>query len=895
MTDEDQRPDPDRLLERVDAEAPTPRAHLKIFFGAAPGVGKTFAMLEAARRLAADGTDVVVGVVETHGRAETRALLDGLEVLPRRRVEHRGITLDELDLDRALARHPDVILVDELAHTNAPGGRHLKRWQDVLELLDAGIDVYATLNVQHVESLADVVQQITGIKVRETVPDHLLDRADELELIDLAPEGLLERLAEGKVYLGDQAARAAQHFFKKGNLAALRELALRRTAERVDADVVAYRRQHGIERPWASSERILVAVGASPSSDRLIRAGKRAAERLDADLEVAFVDVPGRPLGDRDRDRVEAHLRLAESLGAEVVRLRGASVADTLLAHARDRNVTRILTGKPTHSRWRDLLRGSLLDTLIRRSGEIEIQVVAPIELAAPASAPGRFDHGPPARPWAYVSATAGVAAITIFGLVAYEYLTLADLAMVYLVAIMLAALAGRGPSLVAASVAVVALDFCFVAPRFTLAVKDLRHLLTFAVMFAAGLAVSELTTRLRRQERDATVRERRTAALLAFTRDVAAAGGVEDVAAATVRHVEDIMGVAAAVLVPEADGLGAAAGLMPLARQELTVASWSFEHGQPAGHGTATLPGAAITAIPLRPGDETLGVLVVAGPRGARAFDLEQRHLVDALARQAGVAIGRAQLATEAREATVKARTEELRSSLLSAVSHDLRTPLAVITGAATSLRDDATHLAPATHAELLDTIVAEARRLERVLQNLLGITRVETGLAPAREWVPVDELIGSALARVDDALGDRAVEVDLSLDLMLPVDPVLFEQVLINLLENAIKHGAPPIRISARQRGGDVEVEVADHGPGAPPGSEGRLFDKFFRAPGTRATGVGLGLAVCRGIVEAHGGTITAGANPGGGASFRVTLPAPPPPASPPLPAMLAEEAAP
>jgi len=878
------RPDPDALL----ASTPAPHARLKIYFGAAPGVGKTYAMLEAAQRLLADGVDVVVGIVETHGRPETRALLDGLPVVPRRVVAHRGLRLEELDLEAALVRRPAVILVDELAHTNSPGSRHVKRWQDVIELLDAGIEVHATLNVQHVESLGDVVQQITGVKVRETVPDRVLERADELELVDLAPEALLERLAEGKVYLGDQAARASQHFFQRGNLLALRELVLRRTAERVDAEVMAYRRAHGIERPWSARERILVGVGPSPSSERLIRAGKRTAERLDAAWEVACVDRPSRPLAERDRERIEAHLRLAESLGAEVVRLRGERIADALLAHARARNVTRILAGKPTHARWRDRLTGSVLETLIRESGEIDVHVVSPIEASAPPSPTPRRASAPRAGPWAYARAITAVLVVTGFGFVTFPRVTLADLAMLYIVAIMIGALAGRGPSLVAASGAVAAFDYCFVPPRFTLAVGDMQHVTTFAVMFGAGLAIAALTTRLRRQELDALDRERRTAALLAFTRDVAGADGVPDIAAVTVRHVEDLLGIAASVLVPDDPGDGgslqSAAGLMPLAVQEQTVVRWSFEHGKPAGHGTATLPGAAITAIPLRPADDTLGVLVAAGPRGAPGFTVDERHLVDTMARQAGLAIGRARLVAEAHDASVRARTEELRSSLLSAVSHDLRTPLAVITGAATSLRDDAEHLTPAAHDDLLTTIVDEARRLERVLQNLLGITRVETGLEPTREWVPVAELTGSALARLEDVLGDRAVEVEVPPDLMVPVDPVLFEQVLINLVENAVKHGAPPLHIAARRvgngRDGVVELEVRDHGPGLAPGTEARLFEKFFRAPGTRVAGVGLGLAVCRGIVVAHGGTIEATTAPGGGARFLIRLPAPPAP---------------
>ncbi len=888
MSDDIARPDPDALLARVQADERRERASLKVFFGAAPGVGKTFAMLESARRLAAEGVDVVVGVVETHGRHDTRALLDGLEILPRRAVEHRGVALDELDLEAALRRRPALLLVDELAHTNAPGSRHVKRWQDVMELLDAGIDVHTTLNVQHVESLGDVVQQITGVKVRETVPDAVLERADEIELIDLPPEALLERLAEGKVYMGTQAGRAAQHFFQRGNLLALRELALRRTAERVDAEVQAYRREHGIVTPWQAGESLLVCAGASPTSERLIRAGKRMAERLGASWRVVTVDVVGAaPLGAGDRDRLEAHLRLAESLGAEVVRLHGRSVASAVLEHARHRGVTRILAGKPTHARWRDWLRGSLLDDLIRDSGGVDIHVIAPLEEhgAPPGpgdAAPGGAAAGAPAR--GHLTAVGGVAVTTALGLVAFDYLTTADLAMLYLITIMLAALSGRGPSLLAASLAVAAFDFCFVEPRFTFAVRDARFLVTFAVMFASGLAISTLTTRLRRQELDAVVRERRTAALLAFTREVASADGVEEVAAVAVRHAEDLLGVAAAVLVPDDEGgLVPAAGLMPLAAQELTVARWSHDHAQPAGHGTATLPGAQIVATPLRSGAFGLGVLVVQGRRGARALDAEQRHLLGSLAGQTALALGRIRLGAEARDQALRARTEELRSSLLSAVSHDLRTPLAVITGAATSLRDDAAALTAATRAELLDTIVDEAKRLERVLQNLLGITRVETGLQPARDWVPVDELVGAALARLDDVLGDRQVEVAAPPELLVPVDPVLFEHVLINLIENASKHGAPPFRIEARRTGDAVEIDVVDHGPGLPPGGDAHLFDKFYRAPGTRAAGVGLGLAVCRGIVEAHGGTIRADNHPGGGARFRVTLPAPSPPKGP------------
>jgi two-component system sensor histidine kinase KdpD len=875
------RPDPDALLARVHADERRRAATLKVFFGAAPGVGKTFAMLETARRLARDGVDVVIGIVETHGRAETQALLEGLEVLPRKKVEHRGVVLEELDLEAALARKPEVILIDELAHTNAPGSRHVKRWQDVMELLEAGIDVHSTINVQHLESLGDVVQQITGVKVRETVPDAVLERADEIELIDLPPEELLERLSEGKVYMGDAAGRAAEHFFQRGNLLALRELALRRVAERVDVEVQAYRRERGIVAPWPSAERILVCAGASPSSEKLIRAGARMAERLGADWVVATVDQIGAtPLGDADRDRLEAHLRLAESLGAEVVRLRGVRVHEAILAHAREHNVTRILAGKPTHARWRDRLRGSLLDALIRGSGGIEIHVIAPHgHEGAPAA---ERDRPRGAEPIAYAWAAAGVAAVTALGLVVHDYVTLPDLAMAYLLAVMIASLAGRGPSLLAASLSVVLYDFCFVPPRFTLAVSDLGHLMTFVVMFAAGLSIATLTGRLRRQELDARHRERRAAGLLRFTREVAAADDADEVAAVAVRHAEEMLGVAASILVPEDGGgtLVAAAGLMPLAAQEVTVARWAHAHAQPAGYGTATLPGTRIIAIPLISGETSLGVLVVQSSKQARALGVEERHLADTIARQAALAIGRLRFAGEARDAALRARTEELRSSLLSLVSHDLRTPLAVITGAATTLRDQADTLTPAVGAELLATIVEEAQRLERVLANLLGITRVESGVEPSREWVPVEELIGAALGRLEAVIGERRVETAVPSDILVHVDPILFEQVLLNLVENAVKHGTPPFEISARRDGAVVEVAVRDHGAGLPPGAGDKIFEKFFRAAGSRTPGVGLGLAVVRGIVEAHGGTIAATNAPGGGARFAIRLPTAEPP---------------
>jgi len=878
MDDErDDRPDPDALLAQLKAEETrATRARLKIFFGAAPGVGKTYAMLQEARRAHADGDEFVVGVVETHGRRETEELLAGLPVLPRKSVQHRGVALAEFDLDAALVRKPRLILVDELAHTNAPGSKHVKRWQDVLDLLDAGIDVHTTINVQHVESLGDVIQQITGVRVRETVPDALIERADEIELVDISPDELLERLAEGKVYVPEQAQRAVQNVFHKGNLHALRELALRRTAERVDAEVRAYRKEKGISDTWATAERILVCVGPSPGSERLIRATKRIAEGLHAEWAAAHVEVLGAPpLSEKDRDRVEAHLRLVEALGGDVVRLAGRSVAGALLDYARETNVTRIVAGKPTHPRWRDLVSGSLLDSLIRGSGSIEVHVIAPVEKGKPPPASPIPRERPTAA--AYGWAVLAIAVATAACVMLADYATIAEITMVYLIAITLASLGGRGPSLLAASLAVAAFDFCFVPPKYTFAVSDLRYLMTFGVMFAAGIVISTLTTRLRGQERDALIRERHTAALLGFTRDIASATSPADVAAVTVEHLEASFPVSAAVLVPDPEepgALGAVAGLTPLAAQELGVVRWAFEHKQTAGKGTDTLPGARILAVPLVSGDDAVGVIAVQAKQDPRRRGGIAVALIEAIARQAGLALGRVKFAEQARDAALRIRTEEMRTALLSAVSHDLRTPLAVITGAATTLRDDGDRLPAAVRHDLSSQIVDDARRLERVLGNLLQLTRVESGLVPARELIPVEELVGGALTRMEGVLGTWKVDLDVPSDLAVPVDPVLFEQVLINLIDNAIKHGAPPLELHAAREGDKVIIDVVDHGRGVPAELGATLFDKFVRA--SNAPGAGLGLAVVRAIVEAHGGHVSVDNVPGAGARFRVELPA-------------------
>lgn len=875
----DERPDPDALLARLtDEETKASRGRLRIFFGFAPGVGKTYRMLEEAHALRAAGTDVVVGIVETHGRAETQSRLEGLPALPRRESSHRGRRLAELDLDAALARKPVLLLVDELAHTNAPGSRHAKRWQDVLELLDAGIDVFTTLNVQHVESLNDVVAQITHVVVRETVPDSLLERADQIELVDLLPEALLRRLAEGKVYLPAQAERAAANFFSTKNLLALRELALRRTAQHVDADVRQYREQHGVQETWRAGERILVCVGPSPSSDGLVRSAYRLAVGLRAPWIAAYVESIER---DSDRARLEKHLRLAETLGGTVVRLEGHRIAEALLRYAREHNVTRILVGKPTHARLLDRLRGSLLDDVVRGSGGIDVQVIG-----------GATDLGESARPPmastavdlpAYALATALVALTTAVGAALRAFLAIPDVEVLYVLAVLLAAIRlGRGPSILAAALGVAAYDFWFVRPFYTFAVEDARHVLTFALMFVVGLSVSTLADRIKKQQRGAVDRERRTAALYALSRELGAAAGVDEVMDVVARQAAELVDGAAHLLVPDDGDLrdrarhDVSGTAVELEAKELGVARWAFEHGTPAGLGTGTLPGSRTLCTPLSVGGRVVGVLALAPRTGP--LDHERRDALDPFARQAAFALERIQLAEQAERAALKAKAEELRSSLLSAVSHDLRTPLAVITGAATTLRDE-TRLPADTGRELLGSIVTEAERLERLVSSLLDMTRLEGGaVALHREWVPLEELAVSAIGRVRDRLSGREVAVRFAPDMPLAsVDPVLVEQLLVNLVENAAKHtpSGSPIEVAGEVSGAEHTLEVRDRGRGVPSGEEERIFEKFVRAPAEGATGVGLGLAICRAIAVAHGGRITAKRREGGGAVFAVALP--------------------
>ncbi len=886
------RPDPDALLARVkEEERRAGRGRLKIFFGASPGVGKTYAMLEEARARTRDGIDVVVGVVETHGRAETAALVEGLEVLPRRALEYRGVTLREFDLDAALARRPSLILVDELAHTNAPGSRHARRFQDVEELLSAGIDVYTTLNVQHLESLNDVVAQITGIQVRETVPDSILEQADELEVADLSAEDLLKRLEEGKVYVPEEAARAIDRFFRKGNLIALRELALRRAAERVDAQMRGYMREHGISETWPAGERVLVCIGPNPAGARLVRAGKRMATSLKCDWTVLYVEAPGQRISASDRDALVQNLQLAEELGAQTATLSGLNAAEEMLAYARAHNVTKIVVGKPTHSRWRDKLFGSTLDRLVRGSGEIDVYIITgDVGETQRATAPRAGQVSPPGE---YVRAALVIAACAGISFPLSARLSVTDVARIYLLGVVfVASRYGRGPSVFASLLSIASFDFFFVPPRFTFAVSDARYALTFAVMLAAALVASHLTLRIRAQAQTARDRERRTGAVYAMSRALAAARTPADLIAIATRHLADTFGAEMHILMPDPAGRLDGGSLD---EKERSVAQWVLDHGQRAGAGTDTLPSASGLYVPLVASTGVVGVLGVRAADPTRFEDPTLLRLLETFAGQAALALERAQLADRAQKEEVEVEAERLRTSLLSSLSHDMRTPLGAITGAASSLLEDpgqGTITEPAKR-ELLQSILDESNRMNRLIGNLLDMIRVESGaLKVQKEWQPLEEPVGVALIRLQDRLREHPVEVHLPPDLpLIPMDGVLIEQVFVNLLENAVKYTPPgtPIEISAAQIDGRVRIDVADRGPGIPPGEESRIFDKFYRVAGEGpVSGVGLGLTICRGIVTAHGGRIWAENRPGGGALFRFTLPlgAEPPPSVPGAP---------
>ncbi|TWT45370.1 Sensor protein KdpD [Phycisphaerae bacterium RAS1] len=878
----DQRPDPDALLARVEAEQPQPhRGRLKIFFGMSAGVGKTYAMLQEAQERRRSGTDVVAGYIETHKRPETDALRTGLEELPPRWVEYRGVRLREFDLDAALARKPGLILVDELAHTNAEGSRHIKRCQDVLELLDAGIDVYTTVNVQHIESLNDVVAQITGIPVRETVPDSIIERGDEIELVDIPPDDLIQRLREGKVYIADQVQRAVQQFFRRENLVALRELALRETAARVGEQVRVERAGRGETKPWATSDRLLVCVGPSPLSARVIRIARRMAAAAQAEWVAVSVETPGQ--SELASAQVRRNLKLAEQLGAEPAVLTGERVVDELLAYAVRHNITKIVIGKPSLPRWREWLRGSIVDELIRRSGEIDVHVVKGEPEQVVGALPrvtrrvATWQHYGVAA--AVMSACTGVSALLS------PYLSAVNLTMIYLAGVVfIGTRYSAGPSALASVLAALLFNFVFTEPYYTFAITDPTLIITFVTLLVTGLIVSGLTQRVRRQAEAIRTRYHRTFALYFMSRQLAAAASGESLARAAARHVADVFQGDTVVLVPDSQHqLAAAAQSGSFAAgptNERAAAQWVFEHKKWAGWSTDTLPASAAIYLPLVASGRSLGVLALHPRQPERPLEPDQRHMLETFATQLAIALERAAFASEAETARREAETEQVRSSLLSCVSHDLRTPLAAIAGAASALVDDLPQLTDSMRRELAQSIAEEAGRLNQLVAKLLDMTRLESaGFRLQKDWYPLDELVGAALTRLSSGLRKHNVRTEIPADLpLLQADGPLIEETLGNLLENAARYTPPgsSITIRAGTAASGVLIEVIDDGPGLQPGTEKEIFRRFVRhRPRSDRQGTGLGLAICEAVVRLHGGEIGAENRPEGGARFWFRLP--------------------
>lgn len=880
----DARPDPDALLASLrEADARARRGRLKVFLGMCPGVGKTHAMLRAAQRARAEGASVLAGVVETHGRAETAALLADLPVLPLRPVEHRGAILRELDLAGLLATRPGLALVDELAHTNAPGSPHLKRWQDVIELLDAGIDVFTTLNVQHVESRADAVRQITGAPVHETVPDSLLDLADEVELIDLTATGLRERLREGKVYLGERAAVAAENFFQETRLNALREIALRYTAERVDRQLRGLRRGAVKSAVWRSGERLLVAVGPSPFSTRLVRWTRRLAAAQGAPWIAAHV-ASSRPFLPEAQALLDKNLALARELGAEIVLTRGDDVASALVRVALEQNATQIVVGKPRGSRWLEWFAGgSLVDRLVRLGGNIDIHVV-PAEPGAPR--PRWPELEPVLRSGAreYAQAALVVALVTGVGLLLPGRYYLA-VGLVQLLGIILLGLrVGRWPVLLAAVVGALAWNFLFIPPRFTFQIGRIEDALLFVAYLAVALVSGQLTARVRAQAADEHARERRATALFHLTRALAEARDLDEATASALRQIDELFSARSTLLLATADGAepGEAhpAASVVLDEKERGVARLALQRRRPSGRFTDTLPGCAGYYLPLLRDDAALGVLGIHVPPGS-SLTLEQRDLLDAFARQLALMVERERLLAARRRESLLAESEKLHRALLDSVSHELRTPLTVIAGALETLAADA---APTGRAELLAETRLATARLTRLVGNLLDQTRLESGaLRPRPDWCDPRDLVNAALDDARDALEANRHPVSAELPDDLPpirADFALTEQALANLLLNAARHTPPgtPVFITAGiERGGArAFFTVADHGPGLPAAMKGRLFQKFVRGDAARAGGLGLGLSIVHGFIAAQGGTVVVGENPDRrGAVFTLYLP--------------------
>lgn len=852
------------------------RGRLKIFLGAAPGVGKTYEMLMSGRARQSDGVDVVIGVVETHGREETEALVDGFEIIPRAQIACKGQFLEEMDIDAVIERKPQLVLVDELAHSNAPGSRHPKRYLDVLELLERGIDVYTTLNIQHVESLNDVVAQITRIRVRETVPDSIIDRADDVEIIDLTPDDLIKRLHEGKVYLPKTARRATENYFSTGNLTALRELALRRTAQRVDQQLLSQMQASAIKGPWPAGERVLVCLSEDPRSVGLVRYAKRLADKLHAPWTALYVeDRRNLQLSEEQRNRIAEALRLAQSLAGDAVTIPGGDrrVADDVVAYAQANNITHIVIGKSDRSRWFEIWNGSVVHELVRRTGNISVHVVAgePDKNDRLASRSVATAGSRPKLDWkVYLKSTLVVAVATVIGRLPWPWLGVEHIGLVFITAVVAVSVRyGLWPSLYASTLSAFAYNFFFTDPYHTLIIAQPREIIAVVFFMIVAVIVSNVAAQARAQAVAAKARARATESLYSFSRKLAGAGVLEDVLWATAFQMASMLKVRVVILLPENGTVTVRAGYPPddtLIDADIAAARWAWEHNRPAGRGADTLPGAKRLYLPLITGSTPVGVVGLDNDKDGPLLTPEQQRLFDALADQAALAIERIQLVADVDRAKLAAEADKLRSALLASISHDLRTPLASILGAAGTLRDYSNALSEADRADLLATVVDESERLNRFIANLLDMTRIETGaMEPNASIQYLDDLVGSAMRRASKILSHHTVRIDIpSILPALKVDPVLFEQVLFNLFDNAARYAPPEtiIQIRAWEDDGSVAIQVIDEGPGIPADDLERVFDSFYRVRKRDhvLAGTGLGLSICKGFVEAMGGTITA-----------------------------------
>ncbi len=877
------RPDPDALLATVAREERR-GGRLKIYLGMAAGVGKTYAMLSDGQEERRRGRDAVLGYLEPHGRVETDRQAEGFETLPLLALEHKGVTLREFDLDGALARKPEILLVDELAHTNAPGARHRKRWQDVQELVAAGIEVWTTVNVQHLESLNDVVASVTGVVVAEKVPDEVVDSASEIELVDIPPEDLRQRLKEGKVYVPEKVEGALAGFFKRGNLLALREMALRRTAERVDVEMREARSLSRDATPWHAGERVLVCVAPNRMAPRVVRAARRLASSLHGELLAVAVDSPRQSRSEAGRTEMEEALRLAESLGADTATLAGEDIVAEILRHAQEQNVTTIVLGKPVRPRWKEIVFGSVADTMIRSSGDIDVLVITDREESGTRRAKTRDLLAPtPLRPKGLLLAAASIAAATALGSVALPLLSLVNLAMLYVLAsAFVASRAGFRESLLAALAGALAFNFFFVPPRFTFMVADAAYLVTLLTMLVVSVLISSLASRLRASAEVVAERERATAALYDLVRRLNRTGDRDEMARLAVAKAESLLGVPAMVAVPRAGEVpviaAGSSNAFEAGVQEIAVSAWTLDQGRPAGRHTHTLAGARGSYLPLLGSDGVLGALGI-------EWDVERppttsaRHLAEAIAAALAGAFERLRLAQASLEAERRTEGERLRGDLLSSVSHDLRTPLTAIAGSASGLLEG-----PALGERgeaLARNIVAEAGRMNRLVGNLLDMARAESG-GPALnlDWQSLEEIVGAAVLHTE-RLFERPVEIALPPGLpLLRLDATLVEQALVNLLENAARHAGPKARVVVTATvpdPGTVAVTVGDDGPGLPPGEEEAIWTKFRHRSGSG--GFGLGLAIVRAVAAAHGGSASARTLSGGGAEFTLAFPIAPP----------------